>query len=505
MGLFDKKFCDICGDKVNLLTQKKLSDGQLCSDCKQKLGSFTSGWKQRTVQNVKAHLEQREQNKQKYQQFNCTAAAGGRNSTLQADFNHRWFIFAVDNRDFRSGNPQVFEFSKLQDFWIEPEYRTLNDSDNDGIPDNRDDFDNRQLNNQDGFGGNMNRMNNMMNTSMLNIPLAAQPFVRNSSSCSSPNEIREVSNIRVCFRVTDLYITNPIGFDVTSGISSGNQMELMNAYETAVQVMQLCRQIKQDGASVNQGYSQMNQSYGQPQQHPLRFKTTPIIMLHPLHRKQLTLLGFAHPAAHVTKANSAKAAAVQSLQQCLHAARAVDGLRQTVSLCRNSAPNVEHACNLKRADCIKKASLFLLMLLLPIGLFGCGAKKKYTAADVSVISFSCSSMSYTDSYAYSLKKENEEWLFDANYSYDYENPRVEFENKKVSAQDAAAILDVVKEQGLILQAQKYKPPRIKAFVLDDGGYFLYFKMNDGTEINAEIYNEDLVNELRTLTEKCRKS
>ena len=116
MGLFDKKFCDICGDKVNLLTQKKLSDGQLCSDCKQKLGSFTSGWKQRTVQDVKAHLEQREQNKQKYQQFNCTAAAGGRNSTLQADFNHRWFIFAIDNRDFRSGNPQVFEFSQLQDF-----------------------------------------------------------------------------------------------------------------------------------------------------------------------------------------------------------------------------------------------------------------------------------------------------------------------------------------------------------------------------------------------------
>lgn len=266
MGLFDKKFCDICGDKVNMLTKKKLSDGQLCSDCKQKLGSFTSGWKQRTVQDVKAHLEQREQNKQKYQQFNCTAAAGGRNSTLQADFNHRWFIFAVDNRDFRSGNPQVFEFSQLQDFWIEPKYRTLDDSDNDGIPDNRDDFDNRQLNNQGGFGGNMNRMNNMMNTSMLNIPLAAQPFVRNSNSCSSPNEIREVSNIRVCFRVTDLYITNPIGFDVTSGISSGNQMELMNAYETAVQVMQLCRQIKQDGASVNQGYSQMNQSYGQPQQ-----------------------------------------------------------------------------------------------------------------------------------------------------------------------------------------------------------------------------------------------
>lgn len=145
------------------------------------------------------------------------------------------------------------------------------------------------------------------------------------------------------------------------------------------------------------------------------------------------------------------------------------------------------------------------MLLLPIGLFGCGAKKKYTASDVSVISFSCSSMSYTDSYVYSLKKENEEWFFDANYSYDFENPRVEFENKKVSKQDATAILEAVKEQDLISQAQKYKPPRIKVFVLDGGGYYLYFKMNDGTEINAEVYNEDLVNALRTLAEKFRKS
>ena len=64
MGLFDKKFCDICGEKVNMLTQQKLSDGFLCSDCKHKLCSFTSGWKQRTVDDAKRHLELREQNKQ---------------------------------------------------------------------------------------------------------------------------------------------------------------------------------------------------------------------------------------------------------------------------------------------------------------------------------------------------------------------------------------------------------------------------------------------------------
>lgn len=112
-------------------------------------------------------------------------------------------------------------------------------------------------------------------------------------------------------------------------------------------------------------------------------------------------------------------------------------------------------------------------------------------------------MNYSDSYVFSLEKADNEWLFDAGYSYDYENPRVEFENKKVSAQDAAAILDVVDEQNLILQAQKYKPPRIKAFVLDGGGYYLYFRMNDGTEIRAEIYNDDLKKALHTLADKCR--
>lgn len=268
MGLFEKKFCDVCGDKVNTLTQQKLADGYLCSDCKHKLGSFTSGWKQKNVDDVKKHLELREQNKQKYQQFSCSATAGGRNNTIQVDFNNRWFIFAIDNRDYKSGNPQVFEFSQLQDFWIELDYRTLSDSDNDGIPDSRDNFDNRQMNN--GFVGVMNNMMNNMNmqNSMVNVPLSAQPFIRNSSNSFSSSGVREVSGIKVCFRVTDPYITTPISFNVAY-VSSNNNMELMQGYDTAVQIMQLCQQIKQVGGQpMNQGYAQqpMNNGYGQPMQ-----------------------------------------------------------------------------------------------------------------------------------------------------------------------------------------------------------------------------------------------
>ncbi|MDY4084751.1 MAG: DUF4428 domain-containing protein [Ruminococcus bromii] len=280
MGLFEKKFCDICGDKVNMLTQQKLSDGYLCSDCKHKLGSFTSGWKQRTVDDVKRHLELREQNKQKYQQFNCSATAGGSNSSIQVDFNNRWFFFAINNRDYKSGNPQIFDFSQLQDFWLEQEYRTLSDSDRDGIPDSRDNFDNRQLNNQNnGFNNFMNGMNQAfgnMQTGMVNVPLSAQPFVRNADSgYSSSGSIKEVSGIKACFRVTDPYITNEISF-IVAYVSSNNQMELMQAYETGVQIMQLCQQIKQGGMqNMNNGYGQtmnnaygqqMNNGYGQPMQ-----------------------------------------------------------------------------------------------------------------------------------------------------------------------------------------------------------------------------------------------
>ena len=256
MGLFDKKFCDICGEKVSMLTQQKLSDGFLCSDCKRKLCSFTSGWKQRTVDDVKRHLELREQNKEKYQKFNCSASAGGSDSSIQVDFTNRWFIFAVNNRDNKNGNPQVFDFSQLQDFWLEQEYRTLTDSDQDGIPDIRDNFDNRQLTNQsNGSKAFMNvgsPMFSNMQTCMLNVPLSAQPFVRNAGSgYSSSTGIKEVSGIKACFKVTDPYITNDITFTVAY-IASNNQMQLVQAYELGVQVMQLCQKITQNGSAASE-------------------------------------------------------------------------------------------------------------------------------------------------------------------------------------------------------------------------------------------------------------
>ena len=36
MGLFDKKYCDICGEKIGLLGNRKLDDGNLCKECAKK-------------------------------------------------------------------------------------------------------------------------------------------------------------------------------------------------------------------------------------------------------------------------------------------------------------------------------------------------------------------------------------------------------------------------------------------------------------------------------------
>ncbi len=50
MGLFDKKYCDICGEKIGLLGNRKLEDGNLCKDCAKKLSPWFSDRRRSTVE-----------------------------------------------------------------------------------------------------------------------------------------------------------------------------------------------------------------------------------------------------------------------------------------------------------------------------------------------------------------------------------------------------------------------------------------------------------------------
>ena len=65
MGLFDKKYCDICGEKIGLLGNRKLENGNLCKNCAKKLSPWFSDRRNSTVEEIKAQLAYREENRQK--------------------------------------------------------------------------------------------------------------------------------------------------------------------------------------------------------------------------------------------------------------------------------------------------------------------------------------------------------------------------------------------------------------------------------------------------------
>ena len=69
MGLFDKKYCDICGAKIGLLGNRKLEDGNLCKNCAAKLSPWFSDRRQSTVAEIGEQLSYREANREKVSAF----------------------------------------------------------------------------------------------------------------------------------------------------------------------------------------------------------------------------------------------------------------------------------------------------------------------------------------------------------------------------------------------------------------------------------------------------
>lgn len=69
MGFFDKKYCDVCGEKIGLLGNRKLENGNLCKDCAAKLSPFFSERKSSTVEEIKEQLAYREENRKELERF----------------------------------------------------------------------------------------------------------------------------------------------------------------------------------------------------------------------------------------------------------------------------------------------------------------------------------------------------------------------------------------------------------------------------------------------------
>ena len=111
MGLFDKKICDICGEKIRLLGNRKLDDGNLCKDCAKKLSPWFEERRHSTVEDIKRQLEYREKNKKAVMDFCITRQINTRNYNVFIDDNKG--NFTVARKLDVNENPDIVPLSAI--------------------------------------------------------------------------------------------------------------------------------------------------------------------------------------------------------------------------------------------------------------------------------------------------------------------------------------------------------------------------------------------------------
>ena len=117
MGLFDKKICDICGEKIGLLGNRKLDDGNLCKNCAKKLSPWFEERRHSTVEDIKRQLEYRENNKKAVMDFCITRQISTRNYTVFIDDHKR--NFTVARKLDVNENPDIVPLSAIAQCRVE--------------------------------------------------------------------------------------------------------------------------------------------------------------------------------------------------------------------------------------------------------------------------------------------------------------------------------------------------------------------------------------------------
>ncbi len=111
MGLFDKKYCDICEEKIGLLGNRKLEDGNLCKNCAKKLSPFFSERRHSTVDEIRGQLAYREENRMRLDGFHPDRSFG-RNEKVYIDTASGAFIVSRYS-DWRDENPDLISLSQV--------------------------------------------------------------------------------------------------------------------------------------------------------------------------------------------------------------------------------------------------------------------------------------------------------------------------------------------------------------------------------------------------------
>lgn len=111
MGLFDKKYCDICGEMIGFLGNWKLEDGNLCKKCARKLSPFFRERRSSTVEEIRNQLAYREENAKKLENFNPDKVFGT-DEKVYLDLTAKQLIVTGAD-DFREDNPDIIDASQI--------------------------------------------------------------------------------------------------------------------------------------------------------------------------------------------------------------------------------------------------------------------------------------------------------------------------------------------------------------------------------------------------------
>ena len=111
MGLFDKKYCDICGQKIGFFGNRKLENGNLCNDCAKKLSPFFSERRNSTVEDIRRQLAYREENEKKLAAFFPSLTFDGSKKVYIDPLRERFAV--TGSSDWRSANPDLIAFSQV--------------------------------------------------------------------------------------------------------------------------------------------------------------------------------------------------------------------------------------------------------------------------------------------------------------------------------------------------------------------------------------------------------
>ena len=113
MGLFDKKYCDICGEKIRFLGNHKLEDGNMCGTCNKKMSPFFNGRRKTTVDEMKQHLAEREQNRAKLASF-VVGSQFGDSQKIYIDAPGQNFMVTYSSPgNFEKENPDIIPITAI--------------------------------------------------------------------------------------------------------------------------------------------------------------------------------------------------------------------------------------------------------------------------------------------------------------------------------------------------------------------------------------------------------